>query len=130
MQQSMRIRIDVLRNDGFRKGAFVLALFLILASVQVAFGHEGSEHVMGTVSKVSAQSVTVDTTDHKTVEVGLTAKTTYTRDKKKVAASEMKVGDRVMIEAKEVNEKLVADSVQLGTVAAKTEHSDHAEHSK
>jgi len=114
MHNSMRIHID-----GFRKGAFALALFLLLTTVQAAFGHEGSEHVMGTVSKVSAQSVTVDTADKKTVEVGLTAKTTYTRDKKKVAASEMKVGDRVMIEAKEVNEKLVADSVQLGTSASK-----------
>ena len=112
MQISMHIRVD-----GFRKGAFLLALFLLLASVQMAFGHEGSEHVMGTVAKVSAQSVMVNTTGKKTVEVGLTAKTTYTRDKKKVTAGDMKVGDRVMIEAKEVNEKLVADSVQLGTAS-------------
>lgn len=125
MQQSMRIRID--RLDGIGKGALVFALFLILASIQAAFGHEGFEHVMGTVSKVSAQSVTVNTTGHKTVEVGITAKTTYTRDKKKVAASEMKVGDRVMVEAKEVNKKLVADSVQLGA-ASKPAHGEHADH--
>lgn len=31
----------------------------------------------------------------------------------------MKVGDRVMIEAKEVNEKLVAESVKLGAMASK-----------
>ena len=124
MQQSMRIRID-----GFRKGAFVLALFLLLASVQSAFAHGGAEHVMGTVSKVSAQSVTVHTTDNKNVQVGLNAKTAYTRDKKKVAATDMKVGDRVMIEAKEVDEKLVADSVALGASAAKSEHADHDEHS-
>lgn len=124
--QSMRIRID--RLNRFRRGAFLFALFLLLTSVQMAFGHEGSEHVMGTVSKVSAQSVTVDTTDHKTVQVGLTAKTTYSRDKKKAAASDMKVGDPVMIEAKEVNEKLVADSVQLGAAASKSEHGEHADH--
>jgi hypothetical protein len=115
--------------DGFRKGAFVLALFLLLASVQVAFAHGGAEHVMGTVSKVSAESVTVHATDNKDVQVGLNAKTAYTRDKKKVAATDMKVGDRVMIEAKEVDEKLVADSVALGASATKAEHADHDEHS-
>ena len=122
-----------IRIEGFRKGALVFALFLLVASVQVVFGHGGATHVMGTVSKASADSVTVDTTDHKTVEVGLTAKTAFTRDKKKVAATEMKVGDRVMIDAKEVNEKLVADSVQLGVAAGKAapksqEHGEHADH--
>ena len=121
-----------IRIDGFRKGALVFALFLLVGSVQVVFGHGGATHVMGTVSKTSTESVTVDTAEHKTVEVGLTAKTTYTRDKKKVAATEMKVGDRVMIDAKEVNEKLVADSVQLGVAASKaapkSQHEDHADH--
>jgi hypothetical protein len=113
--------------DRFRKEALVLALFLLLASVQAAFAHGGAEHVMGNVSKVSAQSVTVHTTDNKDVEVGLNAKTAYTRDQKKVAATDMKIGDRVMIEAKEVDEKLVADSVALGASANKSEHADHAD---
>jgi hypothetical protein len=114
--------------DRFRKRAVLSALFLLLASVQVGFAHGGATHVMGTISKVSAESVTVHTTDNKDVEVGLNAKTAYTRDKKKVAATEMKVGERVMIEAKEVNEKLVADSVALGTSATKAGHADHDEH--
>jgi len=117
----MRIR----SIDGLRKGAFVLALFLLLVNVRTAFAHGGAEHVMGTVSKVSAQSVTVETTDKKVVEVGLNSKTTYTRNDKKVAPSDMKVGDRVMIEAKEVNEKLAAESVKLGAAASKPEHAEH-----
>ena len=121
MQKSIRIR----SIDGFRKGAFVLALFLLLANVSTAFAHGGAQHVMGTVTKVSAQSVTVETTDKKVVEVGLNSKTTYTRNEKKVEPSDMKVGDRVMIEAKEVNEKLVADSVKLGATASKSEHAAH-----
>ena len=127
MQKSMRIRIEQLRT-GFRKGALVLAPFLLLASVPMAFGHGGMEHVMGTISKVSAQSVTVESTDKKVVEVGLNAKTKYTRNDKKAAASDLKVGDRVMIEAKEVNEKLVADTVKLGAMAGKAEHAEHTEH--
>ena len=112
--------------DVFRKGAFVLALFLLAVNIQTAFAHGGAEHVMGTVTKVSAQSVTVETTAKKVVEVGLTAKTTFTRDDKKVAATEMKVGDRVMIEAKEVNEKLVAESVKLGAMASKGASTEHS----
>ena len=122
MQQSMRIR----SIDGLRKGAFVLALFLLLVNVRTAFAHGGAEHVMGTVSTVSAQSVTVETKDKKVVEVGLNSKTTYTRNDKKVAPSDVKVGDRVMIEAKEVNEKLVADSVKLGVAASKSASADHS----
>ena len=105
----------------------LLVLLLLLAVSGLAYAHNGMEHVMGTVSKVSAQSVTVTTTGKKVVEVGLTPKTTYTRNDKTAAASDMKVGDRVMIEAKEVDEKLVADTVKLGTMASKSEHGDHSQ---
>ena len=117
------IRITTI--DRFRKGAVILAFSLFAANVQVASAHGGFEHVMGTVTKVSAESVTVETTAKKTVEVGLTSKTTYTRDNKKVQAADMTIGDRVVIDATEVNEKLVAASVKLG-VATKAEHSEHS----
>ena len=122
----MQKRVSIRSIDGFRKGAFVTALFLLLANVQAVFAHDGAEHVMGTVTKVSAHGVTVKTTGNKVVEVGLTSKTTFARNDKKVAAKEMKVGDRVMIEAKEVNEKLVADSVKLGAMASKTDSTEHS----
>src|SRR5580704_16990818 len=91
-----------------------LAATLLAAT---ALAHGGFEHVMGTVSKISAQSVTVTTAAKKAVEVGINAKTTYTRGDKTVAASDMKVGDRVVIDATEVNEALVAASVKLGGAA-------------
>ena len=119
-------RVNIRSIDVLGKGALVLALFLLAASIQTAFAHGGAEHVMGTVTKVSAQSVTVEKTDKKVVEVGLTAKTAFTRNDKRVAATEMKVGDRVMIEAKEVNEKLVADSVNLGAMESKGASAEHS----
>ena len=122
----MQNRVRIRNIDGFRKGAFVLALFLLLASSRVASAHNGVEHVMGTVTKVSAEAVTVETTDKKVVEVGLNSKTKYTRNDKAATASELKVGDRVMINAKEVKEKLVADSVKLGASPAPSEHGDHS----
>jgi hypothetical protein len=91
-----------------------LAVFFLAVSIPALYAHGGFEHVMGTVSKISAQSVTVTTAAKKAVEVGINAKTTYTRGDKTVAASDMKVGDRVVIDATEVNEALVAASVKLG----------------
>ena len=93
----------------------------LLAAVSLAFiptiaaAHGGEEHVIGTVAKVSDMSVTVKTTAGKMVEVGLDAKmTTYERAKKPIQKTDIKVGDRIVIHAMEVNEKLVAHTVELG----------------
>ncbi|PWT98092.1 MAG: hypothetical protein C5B51_29905 [Terriglobia bacterium] len=123
-QQSTRTTII----DRVRKGTAVSVLFLLVAGAQVAFAHGGFEHVMGTVTQVSADKVTVETTGKKTAHVDLTPKTTYTRDNKNVAAGDMKVGDRVVIDATETAGKLTAASIKLGA-AAKPEHGEHSEHS-
>jgi hypothetical protein len=98
----------------------ILALALLPAIVSA---HGGEEHVIGTVTKVSDTSVTVKTTAGKIVEVGFDAKmTTYARAKAPTQKSDVKVGDRIVIHAMEVNEKLVAHTVELGaaTTASKT----------
>ena len=51
------------------------------------------------------------------VAVGFDAKTTYSRGKQAVRKTDIKVGDRVVIHADEVNEKLVAHTVELGTAS-------------
>ena len=95
-----------------------LPALLLAVSVTAALAHGGFEHVMGTVTKISAQSVTVTTAAKKTVDVGINAKTTYTRGDKAVTVGDMKVGDRVVIDATEVNEALTAASVKLGAATA------------
>jgi len=47
-----------------------------------AWAHEGMIHVMGIVTKLSHDSVTVQTTDKKSVDVALADTTTYEKDKK------------------------------------------------
>jgi hypothetical protein len=104
----------------------------LLAFTAILWAHGGFEHVQGTVSKVSPTSVTVQTTAGKTVEVGLTAKTTYSRDNKKATAADMKVGDRVVIDATEEAKKLTAAEIKLGVAgkaATKASHDDHSDHS-
>ena len=102
-----------------------IALVTILALVllpTIVSAHGGEEHVIGTVTKISDTTVTVKTTAGKIVEVGFDAKTTYARAKMPSQKTDVKVGDRIVIHAVEVNEKLVAHTVELGgaTTAAKT----------
>ena len=94
----------------------LLAVLSLALLPTIALAHGGEEHVTGTVTKISDTSVTVKTTAGKTVEVGFDAKmTTYERAKQPIQKSDIKVGDRVVIHAMEVNEKLVAHSVEVGT---------------
>jgi hypothetical protein len=81
----------------------------------IATAHGGKEHVTGTVTKVSDTVVTVKTTAGKSVEVGFDAKTTYQRAKQPIQKSDIKVGDRIVIHAMEMNEKLVAHTIEIGT---------------
>ncbi len=109
-------RMPMNRNIRTTISRFLAATIL----AATALAHGGFEHVMGTVSKVSAQSVTVTTAAKKNVDVGLNAKTTYTKGDKAATAADMKVGDRVVIDATEVNEALTAASIKIGAAAKAT----------
>jgi len=94
----------------------LLAIVSLALLPTIATAHGGEEHVTGTVTKISDTSVTVKTTAGKTVEIGFDAKmTTYERAKQPIQKTDIKVGDRVVIHAMEVDEKMVAHSVEVGT---------------
>ncbi len=98
----------------------ILAISSLALLPTMATAHGGEEHVTGTVTKISDTSVTVKTKAGKTVEVGFDAKTTYARAKQPIQKTDIKVGDRIVIHAMEMNEKLVAHTVEIGpTTAAK-----------
>jgi hypothetical protein len=92
----------------------ILAILAFAFLPTIALAHGGEEHVTGIVAAISDTSVTVKTTAGKTVEVRFDAKTTYERAKQTTQKSDIKVGDRIVIHAVEVNEKLVAHTVELG----------------
>ena len=93
----------------------LLAILSLALLPTIATAHGGEEHVTGTVTKISDTSVTVKTTAGKTVEVGFDPKmTTYVRAKKTIQKTDIKVGNKIVIHAMEVNEKLVAHSVEIG----------------
>jgi hypothetical protein len=104
----------------------LIAILSLALLPTIATAHGGEEHVTGTVTKISDTSVTVKTTTGKTVEAGFDAKmNTYERAKQPIQKTDIKVGDRVVIHAMEVNEKLVAHSVEVGTATKAKEAVKH-----
>ena len=97
----------------------VVALAGLLVVPAVVRAHEGhSEKVLGTVSSIQGVHVMVKTTAGKTVMVMLDAKTKITRDKAKLTAADVKVGDRVVAEGPLEKDMLMATTIQLGIAPA------------
>jgi len=96
----------------------VLMVCISLGAVGV-LAHGGEEHVMGTVTKVTADSITVKTTGREPVTVGVVPATKFMMGKMAMKFDGLKVGDRVVIHATEPKEgTLVADTVDFSTPKA------------
>lgn len=104
----------------------VLAVCFSLAAV-AALAHGGEEHVMGTVTMVTADSITVKTTAKEPVTVGVVPATKFMMGKMAMKFDGLKVGDRVVIHATEPKEgTLVADTVDFSTPKAVPTTAGHA----
>ena len=102
----------------------LIASILLVASA--AFAHGNEQHVMGTVSKVTNSTITITTTDGKSVDVALTPQTKFTKDGKTITTKGIKEGDRVVIHAKKNGEKLEAASVRIGGAKSMDQTNMHA----
>jgi hypothetical protein len=96
----------------------ILILAACIPLIAVAtLAHGGEEHVIGTVAKIAQDSITVKTTT-KEVTVAVAPDTKFIKAKAAATISDLNVGDRVVIHAKEVTEgNLVADTVEFATAA-------------
>ena len=101
-----------------KRSALILALAaLTLAFGSIAFGHNGVEHVMGTVTAISANSITVET-QHGVTTVLLDNSTKFTNKGAAASLKDLKVGERVVIDAKpDAAKKLVGVTVRWGAAA-------------
>src|SRR5258707_513632 len=115
--------------NGKRSIHSVIAVLALTLGSAIAFAHNGIEHVMGTVTAVTDTSITVDTIKHTSVTVLLDPSTTFSNNDAPSSLKDLKVGQRVVINAKEnADKKLVGVSVKWGANA--TAHGDHPEHRK
>jgi len=111
------------------KARVLVLVVCISLAVVAAMAHGGEEHVMGTVTQVTANSITVKTTAKEPVTVSVVPATKFTMGKMAMKIDDLKVGSRVVIHATEPKEgTLVADTVEFG--AAPSAQTDHQAHSQ
>ena len=112
--------------NGRRSIHTFIAMAALMIGSALAFAHNGVEHVMGTVTALTDTSITVDTTQHKSVTVMVDTATTFTNKNAKASLKDLKAGDRVSINAKEAaGEKLQAVSVKWGASSSMKMPADH-----
>jgi ribosomal protein S1 len=92
----------------------VFAVALTLSAI--AFAHGDEKHVMGTVTSISDNSITVETKLKKAVTVTVSATTKFQKSGSPATLKDLKVGDKVVIHATGPEEKLVAAEVRFGTM--------------
>lgn len=100
----------------------LIATLLLACTAVLLHAHGGMIHVMGTATAVTDTSVTVETTDKKTVEVQLIDTTTFMNGSKPSVKKELKVGDRVVIHAVKVKDSLQAHEVRFSEAAPVSGH--------
>jgi dihydroxyacid dehydratase/phosphogluconate dehydratase len=92
-------------------------LGLVLAIGAGALAHNGNDHVRGTVTQVSAQSVTVQLPDKTTKTLSISAKTAFENAGKPGHLADVKVGDRVVIDVPEHGSNALL--IKVGAAAKK-----------
>jgi len=103
-----------------RFAALILALtFIACGSGARLLAHDGHDHkVMGTVTVVASDHLTLEDTDGKAVTVHVTSDTKTRRGKQSVALEDVQSGTRVVVTASMVKDKMVAKSIEVGVVAS------------
>lgn len=112
----------------------VLLTFLSLG----AFAHDGAHGMKGTVTAISDNTMTIETIAKKSETIHFDAKTAFTKSGSTATVKDLKVGDRVVIEAHDMSGKMHAVKVRFGkskkaasSKAAKgADHSSHSTEKK
>ena len=94
----------------------VTALVLGLISGTNARAHGNNDHVRGVVTQVSAQSITVQLANNTSKTLTVSTKTTFQRSGKAAAMTDVKVGDRVVIDVPKNSTEAL--EVQIGAAKA------------
>jgi len=93
-----------------------LASLALAATVVVA--HEGNEHVRGTVSAITPQSITVVTAEKATRTLTITPKTAVKQSGKTVKIDAVQVGARVVVDVPEKSTEATLIQVSAAPAAA------------
>jgi ribosomal protein S1 len=100
-----------------KRSVAVVALSFTLSLMALAHGNE--KHVMGTVTHISDNSITVETKEKKSVTVDVSDTTKFENSGAAATLKDLKVGDKVVIHADGSSGKLVAHEVRFGAMKGK-----------
>src|SRR5438094_3814008 len=103
-------------NMAYRSSLLVLILVAFFA-VPVS-AHEGTSHVLGTVTASGADQLVVQAIDGQSVSIRLTPATRY-RATGATTSSIPSVGDRVVVEVKGNSDGMTAIEVRFSSIAPK-----------
>src|SRR5436853_3448537 len=95
---------------------FIASSIMLVVFAVAIFAQSGATHLMGTVTAVKPDTVTIKMPDGKSETVMLEKTTKYMKDDKPAKSGDLKVGDSVMINAnKDTKMKMyTANEVILG----------------
>lgn len=93
----------------------LIALVVVVLFAGLAYAHEGMQHVMGTVTAITANSITVKAINGTTQTVVLNTQTKYSKGTSAIAQKDIKVGDHVAVHASKKGEQLIAAEIKVGT---------------
>lgn len=108
-----------------KKTIAIATICLLLAGLALAHGKE--QHIKGTVSKLSANEITVKAVDGTETTVAVSGETKFTKNGAPATANDLKVGNRVVIHASKEGGKLTAETVKFGKVTTTTTAHQHDE---
>lgn len=93
---------------------FLAAVVFLVFSASTVRAHGDEIHVMGTISKIDGTTITVTGSDGTSKSVVLDPETKFIKKSSPAKREDLKVGDRVVIHAKEVSNTLHATEVKIG----------------
>ena len=108
--------------------SILASICCVLLAVSIVFAHGNEQHVMGTVSAIGTNSITIKTTSGALTETLLTDKTKFSKSGQTVTLKDIHVGDRVVVHAAKHDGKLEATTVQVGTAPAQPASAKNAKH--
>jgi hypothetical protein len=104
----------------FKQWLSSIGALALVAAIATAHGAP----ILGTVTAVGKDSITISDKNGRSIVVGIEAATKFLRDKKPAAMSDIQVGSRVVIDAHmDVKTKMYkAEEIQIGVAAPSNEH--------
>ena len=95
------------------KSTIAITTLLLAMSVMV-FAHGTERHVMGKVTSISSNSITVETTSQQSVTVEVNDQTKFEKSGTAATLKDFQVGDKVVIHADPSADRLIAHEVRFG----------------